>query len=755
MSQSPDPKAPLDAPSLPAEGDDFDEPPSRPEAPAEPALTEPALTEPAVAEPAVAMPTFAEPAVADAVAEPAVAMPTFAEPAVAEPVLADLAPKRRWRWSRAWRMRPRELAILLRGASILVVTGFCVAAFVMQLTGSFRARGAMSLREFVNRNQLVTRARTQMLGWLAIGAVVGGVTALTLYLWRLRHTSPATRAGRVLRTGRLLWPLVLPGLAWPLLVATEWDALARVSGIAFVALLAEALIRGAASEVVTGRLALARLIGRARRAAPGALARGRPFASPETVFLVLGVAFYAVWMSYGTILQHREFGTAAFDLGNYDSMFFNALHGHPFRCPGVLPKGANWSMLSNHAELTMYALLPFYALRPGAETLLILQAVALASGAIPLYRFASRRLPRPAALVLALAYLLYAPMHEANFYDVHFQKFAVPFTLWTLDMLDAERPLLFSLFFVLALGCREDVPIGFAVCGVYLLLVGKHIRAAIVMTAVAGTYFVVMKFLVMPHFGSWWFSDLYRDLYPTGENTYGGVVKTLLSNPLFVWKTLITTEKIVLFLLVVVPIVFLPLRRGLLWLSLLPAVPFTVLTTGYGPTVQISFQYVLLYIPFLFLAAALALAGFRGMPQGRARLAGAIGGIAMATFLTTRVWGAMPPGDKFRGGFRDISGFRPVTALEKQKSRDLAELAAKVPKDASVAVSEMEHPHVSARLYCLALRIGYEGADYILYGEDTGGGGADAARRALASGEYELVERRPATGIALLRKKKH
>jgi hypothetical protein len=66
----------------------------------------------------------------------------------------------------------------------------------------------------------------------------------------------------------------------------------------------------------------------------------------------------------------------------------------------------------------------------------------------------------------------------------------------------------------------------------------------------------------------------------------------------------------------------------------------------------------------------------------------------------------------------------------------------------------MEHPHVSTRLYCLALRVGYEGADYILYGEDTGGGGADAARRALASGEYELVERRPATGVALLRKKK-
>jgi uncharacterized membrane protein len=407
-------------------------------------------------------------------------------------------------------------------------------------------------------------------------------------------------------------------------------------------------------------------------------------------------------------------------------------------------------MLGTHAELTMFALLPLYALRPGAETLLVLQAVALASGAIPLYRFAARRLPRSAALVLALAYLLYGPMHEANFYDFHFPPFAVAFTLWALDMLDGRRPVLFALFFTLALGCREDVAIGFAVLGTYLLLTGKHTRAAIVMTVVSVAYFVVIKLVVMPRFQGAWFSDVYKD--PTGENSYGGVLKTLLANPLFAWKTLINLEKIALFLLVLAPVVFLPLRGSLLWMGLLPAVPFTVLTAGYGPNIQVSFQYVLLYVPFLFLASALALASFRRGPNGRARLAGAIGGIAMGTFLTTRVWGAMPPGDQCSGGFRDIPERRPVSAIEKQKARDIAELAAEVPKDASLAATEMEHPHVSTRLDCLSLRNGYEGADFILYGED--GGGADSATRALASGAYELLERRPASRVALLRKKR-
>jgi uncharacterized membrane protein len=654
------------------------------------------------------------------------------------------APTQKHALWRKFRMRPRDLALLLRGASVLAITGFCFAAFVMQLTRTFDLVG------FVNKNEVVSRARLHMLGWLGAGAAGGVIIALVQFL--LDRRSATTRAARVLRTARWCSPLLLPGLAWPLLVAKSWDALPRISGIAFLALLAEVCFRAAAGEVIAERLAAARLLARATRGMSLLFARVRPYISPEMLLVLLAAGFYAVWMSYHTILQHRQFGTSALDLGTYNTMFFNALHGHPFRCPGVLPKGGDWSMLSNHAEFTMFVLLPFYALRPGPETLLVLQAVALGIGAIPLYRLAARRLPGTAALVLTLAYLLYAPMHQANFYDIHFQPFAVVFTLWALDMLDVKRPILFAVFFVLALGCREDVPIGFAVLGLFLLLSGKRVGAGVVMTAVSVVYFVIVKFAVMPRFGNWYFSDLYKELYPPGENSYGGVVKTLLTNPVYVWKTLITTQKIVFFLLVMTPILFLPLRRGLLWMSLLPAAMFTLLTTGYGPTVEISFQYVLLYIPFVFLATALALAAYGPTKRGRAQLWGGVGGIAVATLLTSRVWGAMPPGDKFHGGFRDIPGFRPLSEADKQKARDIAQLLAMIPANASLASSELEHPHVSTRLNCYTLRVGYEGAEYILYSES--GLGSEQAKKSLEKGEYEVMERRPGSGVALLRKTK-
>lgn len=644
--------------------------------------------------------------------------------------------KKRWFGARlavSLSLRGRELAVWLRGALLLAITGFSVAGLLVSLFGRF------SLVEFFSSNRGVGKpVRLLLLVYLAAGAGVGiSIAVVSL------ASGGRCGATRTLRRARLLSPLLVPGLAVPILFAKQWDQLPRIAGVAVLTFIAELCVRGCAGEVISGRLRAARWLARIRWS--------RPRWRLSTVIVLLGVVFYAAWMSVYTILQHRQFGTMAFDLGSYDTTFYNALHGHPFRSTAVLREGKDWSMLSNHAEFSMYALLPFYALRPGPETLLILQAVALASGAIPVYRFAGRRLPRPAACILAGAYLLYAPMQQANFYDVHFQPFAVAFTLWALDLLDTKNLVGFAVLLALALGCREDVPIGFAVVGVYLLLTGRRTVAGTIMLVVSVTYFVVVKFAVMPRFGSWWFSDLYKDLYPPGENSYGGVVKTLLTNPVYTWKTLVTTEKMVFFLLVLTPIAFLPLRRGFLWMSLLPGAMFTLLTTGYEPTVDISFQYVCLYVPFIFLASALALGA--AAAQSRARLCGALGGVVVATVLVSRIWGAMPPGDRFKGGFREIKEFRATSAADREKARDIRDLLGKVPPQAKVAVSELEHPHASTRLNAFALRLGVEGADYILYDEDSGGYGGDNAREALQKGEFEVVERRPRSRMALLRRR--
>ena len=115
----------------------------------------------------------------------------------------------------------------------------------------------------------------------------------------------------------------------------------------------------------------------------------------------------------------------------------------------------------------MFFLLPLYALAPRAETLLILQAVLLGSAGIFVYRIAARRLARSTALLVALSYYLYPPLHGAQFFDIHFQPVAAAFMLAAIDCFDVRRMKLFVVLFILTILCREDIAIGTAVFGLF------------------------------------------------------------------------------------------------------------------------------------------------------------------------------------------------------------------------------------------------------------------------------------------------
>ncbi len=106
-----------------------------------------------------------------------------------------------------------------------------------------------------------------------------------------------------------------------------------------------------------------------------------------------------------------------------------------------------------------------------------MQAILVASGAIPLHRFAARRLSPALGVMLAYAYILYAPLHGALFFDFHFQPIAAAFILWMIDMFDERRTALFVLFFILAISCREDISVGLACFGLFLMLTGHRTRA--------------------------------------------------------------------------------------------------------------------------------------------------------------------------------------------------------------------------------------------------------------------------------------
>jgi uncharacterized membrane protein len=386
---------------------------------------------------------------------------------------------------------------------------------------------------------------------------------------------------------------------------------------------------------------------------------------------------------------------------------FNALHWRPFRSTVAVPDG---SYLSNHAEYGMFLFVPIYALFPGPETLLVLQSSFIGFAAWPLYMFCSTQISRPASAALACAYLFYAPLHGPNFYDFHWMPMAMFFFLWLFYAIARRKVGWIVLLSIVICSMREDAAFGLIAAGLFLIVTRYWVRLGVYMTGLSAAWFLLVKFIIMPWAGPWWFADIYKDLVAQGEKGYGSIVRTILINPSYFLQTLATEEKLVYALHLFAPLALLPLRYPALLLLMLPGFFVTLMTTGYSPTVSIAFQYTTTWIPFLFAATALSLRQRAGALGAPARQAGVIA-LCAGVLCHSYVFGAILQHETFVGGFSRV--FFSLSPSEEQRYRDLASLAKRIPPNVSVAATETVIPHVSTRLDAYTLKLTAHDADYI------------------------------------------
>lgn len=189
--------------------------------------------------------------------------------------------------------------------------------------------------------------------------------------------------------------------------------------------------------------------------------------SLASVIALLGAIFiYITIFTLCAFLKYRSFSFHDIDLAIINQTFWNTVHGSLV----VENIGSATIFNGGHVFIIIIVLSPIYYLFQSPLTLLVLQTIALGSGALPLYLIADKLLNGRCALVISLSYLIYPALSYVNLYEFHPIAFSVPALFWMFFFYLDRNWLIFLILMFLALFIREDVTIPVAAFGVFAFL---------------------------------------------------------------------------------------------------------------------------------------------------------------------------------------------------------------------------------------------------------------------------------------------
>jgi uncharacterized membrane protein len=641
-----------------------------------------------------------------------------------------------------------RLSMTLRSLGMLGATGlslgFALGVAIIPL-GS---------KSYFGENRIPVEVRHRLLAIMLGGCALAVAAGLGYLLTNLFERGVAAR---LLHVSRRIVPLSVVGFL-PVLFRVEiWRGNHDLAFLVMVLIFGWCAWMAATTAMRAGPLAweerLWRPIVRARDSA--VLAWPRFCKALPLVIVVAGAIFYACYFGYYTYCFYYSL-RSGYDLGIYDSLLWNMLHGGSFfKTPPW--EGPGRSHFGNHAEFFAYVLLPFYAIKQNGGTLMLIQSAFLGAAAIPLYKLSRRHIGAWPACVVSLVYLLYPALHGENLFEFHFLPFG-PFLLWwAWYFLDARRDRWAAVFVFLTLTCREDVSSWVAVLGAYFLVTGKRPKAGLILAAVGAAWCFTLKFIAMPRVGGGEsFTMIYKDLLPAGAKSFGAVVMTVLGNPGYTMWTMAENQKLIYLLQILIPLAFIPFRRPI-WLVLcIPGFFFTILSTQYSPLISINFQYSAHWMAFFFPGVALGLAWmgkhdlFAGSLQAATlrRRAAMVAMVAMALplsyqygaiFQRTNSWGGPI---KYTFGL-DAEGRRRHAAAER--------LVKHLPRRAKVSGSGFTTPFISNRPDAYNMTLGVFDADYLFFPSEASDFIVDersTVTRLLNTGEFGVVAIEPPFALA-------
>lgn len=401
---------------------------------------------------------------------------------------------------------------------------------------------------------------------------------------------------------------------------------------------------------------------------------------------VCGVLFLAMAGVLALLgcLRHRCYVTPNFDFGIFCQMFHNMKEtGLPLT---TCERDGLLSHFAVHISPVYYLLLPFYMLFPTPYTLIIGQAVVVASGVFPLLLLCRRYgLSEKVGALLCLVYAAYPALSTGCLYDLHENCFLAPLLLWLFCAYEYKKTWLTFLAAVAVLTVKEDAAAAVAIFALYVLFSRRDAKRGLALLGMAVLWFGVALWL-LEAYGEGGMVGRYAD-YQYGGGGLLSLVKTLAVNPgLFLRRVLYgtndnPTEKLWYLVQLLVPLI--PLlcatRRFSRYILVLPVV--INLLSNWPYQYNITFQYSFSVSAF-FLYLCVMNAADRTPAARRA-------GVTYAALATVMLYAMLfwPSVDSAISRYKNNA----------ETCRTLDAVLETIPDDASVTCSTFLLPHLAER----------------------------------------------------------
>jgi uncharacterized membrane protein len=400
--------------------------------------------------------------------------------------------------------------------------------------------------------------------------------------------------------------------------------------------------------------------------------------------LVAAIAAYGAGYAALSVLRQRAFATGRFDLGNMVQAVWWTAHGHPLRMTNL--HGDQISRLAAHVDPLLAVFGPLWWIWPSPDLLLVVQALAVAAGAWPVFWLARKHLGSPrAALGFALAYLLYPATGWLTLNEFHPVALATPLLLYAFWFLDNDRLLPFALCAIVAAASKEEIGLVVAGFGLWYALARRRVAAGLVIAVLGFAWSVIAIAVVIPHFHTAGESDFYGRYSEVGGSA-AGIVKTTFTHPSRIAHAAFSGRGLRYVLELVLPLAGLSLLAPLVLIAALPELALNLLSATPTQT-SIHFHYTAGLIPPLVIAAVLGASRL-----SRRRLATAMLIVVTALAGAYRL-GPIPGWRHFPGGSR----FQATAAHVTEHDRIAATGLRLIPKSAVVSATNTLGAHLSAR----------------------------------------------------------